>query len=176
MDSADWYAIAVRSGREFEAVEELSGVCREVRCPTRRKITGRDKKTRKPIWCDVPLWPSYIFSRVGSDSAWQALYSAKHVIGPLCSGGEPRALRGASLLAYEATCRACDMGEFDDANADERVRIGERLRIIVGPLADLEVAVLRKFTHSLECEALIEILGHRPKVRISYDDVIAIDT
>lgn len=170
----DLFCLAVLTGREFSAVSELTDAgCREVACPTRRVITGRDKETRKPIWRDAPLWPGYIFATV-PENAWHGVYSAKSVIGPLCSQGEPRALTCASRAAYEATCRACDAGEFDDEAAEQRINIGDRLRVIIGPYSGLEVSVTRKLAHDLECYAEIEMMGHRPRVVVAYDAVAAI--
>lgn len=167
---ANWYAIATWTGREFDAVEELSGFCREVVCPTFREIRRKTDRQRTKYKVDVALLPGYIFAVV-PDSAWDALHDAKAVCGVVSLAGEPTPILGRSEAALTAFLRRADNGEFDMQGTDERVKVGDVLRVLFGPWEGHEVHVIGKGAHTLDCEADFELFGRKPRMTVDYESV-----
>lgn len=171
MDSAAWYAVAVFTGREFEAVAELSGFCREVVCPTFREVRRKNDKARTRYKVDTPLVPGYVFAMVPS-SAWDALYRAKPVCGVVSSPEGPTPITGRALRDMQAFFRRADLGEYDQQGADERIAPGDLLRVLFGPWEGQTVAVVKKHPHEIECEAELSLFGGvKGKMRLAYDEV-----
>lgn len=164
---AHWFCIATRTGREFEATGDLSDLCPEVMCPTYQVIKRRRDRSRYKL--DTPLFPGYVFAIVPG-SAWDALHGVKAVYGVVSTPEGPTPICGRALALCRGIWQAADNGEFDEAGADERVKIGDVLRVLFGSWEGQNVTVVKKHPHEIECEADFSLMGKRPVIRIGYDE------
>ena len=163
-----WFCIQARTGREFSVVEDLSGCCSEVVCLTRQATRRGRNQTRFSV--NEPLYPGYIFATV-PESAWEAVYASKNVIGVVSTIDGPLPLPRAAVGQLQAARRAADAGEFDDASTDGRIQIGDILTVMSGPWEGQKVYVIGKGEHALRCETEFELIGRRPEIIVPYDAV-----
>lgn len=124
-----WFALKVRSRAEKTVGDALSGRGFDVFCPTfsdTRQYSDRRKSLQ------APLFPGYLFCRLNWNNRLPVL-SAPNVEYIVGFGMQPTPVGAAEVEALQSIVRSgmpCQPHPF--------LRIGQRVRLQSGPLADLE--------------------------------------
>ena len=124
-----WFALKVRTRTEKSAEDVLQNRGFEVFCPTypeRRRYSDRIKNL------DAPLFPGYLFCKLSWTNRLPVL-SAPNVEYIVGFGSEPTPVPHAEVAAVQSVIHSgalCRPHPF--------LRIGQRVRLQSGPLADLE--------------------------------------
>jgi transcription antitermination factor NusG len=136
-----WFALKVRSRAEKTVGETLQDRGFDVFCPTyreTRKYSDRQKNLQSP------LFPGYLFCRLSWSNRLPVL-SAPYVEYIVGFGKEPTPVASTEVEAIQAIMRSgfpCGPHPF--------LRVGQRVRMQAGPLADLEgILVATRGAHRL---------------------------
>jgi transcription antitermination factor NusG len=140
-DGLQWFALKVRSRAEQSTGTFLTGRGFEVFCPTypeRREYSDRIKTVQ------APLFPGYLFCKL----TWSnrlPIVSAPNVEYIVGFGSEPTPVATSEVAAVRTIVRSgapCQPHPY--------LRLGQRVRLQSGPLADLEgILVATRSSHRL---------------------------
>jgi transcriptional antiterminator RfaH len=126
---ATWFALTVRPNHERMAALALAGRGLESflpLCGSRRRWSDRIKKV------EVPLFPGYVFCRLGSPQRAAAL-SAAGVRSLVSFAGAPAAIPESEVASIQSMIRS-----GLPVSPWPWLQVGQRVRITGGPLRDLE--------------------------------------
>ena len=130
--SEAWFAVWTRNQYEPRVTDRLRRKRFEVFLPTVRVPSRRRDKR---IVLDQPLFPGYVFLRFApSRAGWVAVASTDGVVRVLGQGWD--ALQPVPDEQVEGVRRLVTHAE--GARAVPWIRVGDRVRIVAGPLAGLE--------------------------------------
>lgn len=97
---------------------------------TIRQWSDRKKKV------ELPLFPSYVFARISEAERFSVLNS-NGVVRFVSFSGEPARIPDKDLQSVRRLLETCP-----EVTAEQYLKNGDRVRVIVGPLRDLEGFVL----------------------------------
>jgi transcriptional antiterminator RfaH len=162
MKMEHWYALYTKPKKEFQVVETLQAQGIEAFLPTvKRKVRRRDRPHRKVYF------PCYLFARIDfrqvprSSIAWMP--GIRHIVS---FGDQPaivadeivalirRRLDGAEEIAY---------GNF---------RPGDRVRILSGPLRDLEAVFDQPLSSADRVRVLLDVMGRMTPVDLDGSQLV----
>jgi transcriptional antiterminator RfaH len=163
----DWYVVYTHTHAEATAREHLSRQGYESYLPCYRK---RRCHARRVEQVSRPLFPRYLFVTfdLGEDR-WRPILSTVGVCGLVRHGEVPtRVPEGVveEIQRHEAE------GTFDDLASAKRMRVGDPVRVIDGPFADL----IGNFCALAETErviVLLDFLGRQVRATLPRDAVVA---
>jgi transcriptional antiterminator NusG len=130
-----WYALAVRSNAEKAVVLSLQQRALRTFLPmyrVRRRWSDRTKEL------DVPLFPGYVFSRFRCEQRL-AVMKVMGVVSIVGLGKRPEPIPDEEIGAIEALVRSGSSVE-----PQPYLAVGERVRIVAGPLASVEGILLQE--------------------------------
>jgi transcriptional antiterminator RfaH len=162
-----WYAVQTRARAEDKAAFHLLRQGYTVYLPKRLK---RRKHARRIDWVPAPLFPRYLF--VAVDPAATRWWSIRSTVGvsQLVSFGHVPATVPAEIIV--------EIKAHQDDNGLVRLhpgcdfRCGDRVRIIDGPLTDLE-GLFDGSSDEKRITVLLELMGRHVKVRVPIETVYA---
>jgi transcription antitermination factor NusG len=131
----NWYAIYTRPSHEKRVVEHF--VLREIECylPTYR--TTRRWKNRTKVELELPLFPGYVFARISWREHVRVL-EVPSVVSIVGNGREALPLPHSEIMSLRAGL------DLRRAEPHPYLNIGERARILRGPLEGFEGIVERR--------------------------------
>lgn len=159
--SSRWFAVQTRSQCEDMALRHLTNQKFRTFCPrmrTRRKI-GRH-------WVDrlEPFFRSYVFARLDlSCDPWRSINGTVGVARLVSFGdkGRPAALPDGFI---EQLCEL--IGEGDEIRFGEALTVGDKVRVMTGPFADL-CGVLERAGDGDRVTVLLDVLRRSGRVEMS---------
>jgi transcription antitermination factor NusG len=132
--ASDWFALQVWAGREVLSTRHLETRGYKVflpRYPEYRRWSDRVKKVERPFF------PGYVFSRVGPEAAG-TIISTPGVIRIVTDGRRPLPVAREEIEAIRRVVEARLTAE-----PWQYFAAGQRVRLVAGPLHDVEGVVLR---------------------------------
>jgi len=158
-----WYAVHIRSKHEFQVRERLHKVEIEVFLPVVERLSKW--KDRKKL-VSFPLFPGYLFVRIGKGFQRFTVLKTRGVVRFLCSAsGEPEPVPEDQIAALK---KLIDSGIPIDPHP--YLKTGQRVRIRTGPLSGVEgILVERLGLHMLVLS--VDILHQGAALRIEASEV-----
>ena len=160
-DQAKWYAIQTRSRHEKRVAEQLQAKSIESFLPTHRCR----HKWRNGVLADVelPLFPGYLFARP-SPGERIVLLQLPGIVGLAASSARPTAVPDNDIDALrKITSRL-------GAEPHPFLNVGDRVRIVAGPLAGLE-GILTRRKQELRLVLSVQIIMRSISVEVSEHDI-----
>ena len=135
LDAPEWYAVQTRPRHEKRVAEELRARAMEEFLPLHRCRN----RWRNGVVADVelPLFPCYLFVRVPLREKLRLL-QLPGVIGFAVNSAHPTALAQEDIEALRILSVICR------AEPHPFLKVGDRVRIVGGPLTDMEGILLRR--------------------------------
>jgi transcription antitermination factor NusG len=143
--SLHWYAVHTRSRHEKSIAARLDSQATEVFLPLHRSRHTWKNGVHAEV--DLPLFPCYIFARVGINDRLRLLQTPG-VLGFAASSARPTAIPNEDIaLLRTATAKL-------KAEPHPYLSCGDRVRIVAGALAGLEGILTRR---KQECRVVLSI-------------------
>ncbi|MDR1661153.1 MAG: transcription/translation regulatory transformer protein RfaH [Azoarcus sp.] len=159
-----WYLIQTKPRLEKYALENLERQGYECYLPL---LSAEKLRRGKLTVIDVPLFPRYLFIRLGtsgSDKSWGPIRSTKGVSTLVRFGNDP-------AKADDELIALLKSHEGARQNAPERLfEPGERVQLIEGPFAGIE-GIYQMTDGEQRAMVLIELLGKSTPLRIEVKGV-----
>lgn len=162
-----WFAVQSQSHRAAGAAIQLRNQGFRVFLPLRARTWRHARRIDIRL---VPFFPGYLFVALdlGRDR-WRSVNSTYGVQRLVMAGGEARPMPVPmgiiEALQREADARGCLV-------ADDRLRVGEPVRILAGPFSDI-VGELVQLNESGRIRVLIELLGGQIPILLPRVQVVA---
>jgi transcription antitermination factor NusG len=161
MGTAEWYAIHTRSRHEKRVAEQLTAKCIESFLPVHRCR----HKWRNGVSADLelPLFPGYLFARprIGERNL---LLELPGIVGFAASTAHPTAVPDDDIDALRKVIDSHGVEPHPFLN------LGDRVRIIAGPLAGLE-GILTRRKRELRLVLSIQIIMRSIAVEVNECDI-----
>lgn len=156
-----WYAIQTRSRHEKCVAEQLRAQSFESFLPVQRC----QHRWRNGVLADVelPLFPGYLFARTTAAERRQLLQVAG-VVGLAASTAHPSAVPDDDIDTLRR------VAESPRVQAHPYVNLGERVRIISGPLAGVE-GIVSRHKQELRLVLSVEIIMRSVAVEVRASDI-----
>ena len=162
-----WCAVQTHVRSEDKATFQLRRQGYEVFLP---KYLKRRKHARRIDWVSAPLFPRYLFVAIDPDTTpWWAIQSTVGVSFLIRFGDLPASVPADIITEIKA--RQNDKG-LVKTHAGGTFRQGDRVRIIDGPLNDLE-GLFESSTDEERVTILLSLMGREVKVRVPLETVYA---
>lgn len=158
----NWYAVSTLCKHEKSAAKHLDQREVEVFLPTYE--TTRLWKNRQQVKLTLPLFPTYLFVRIGQDERLKTL-EAPGTVSILGNSRGPLA-----IPAFEIDFLRRGVAE-NKAEPYQEPILGERVEIKRGAMKGLRGALVRK-NKRLRFVLEIELLNQRASVEISAEDLV----
>lgn len=157
-----WFVAQVKPNCLSLAVRNLRRQGFSIFAPT-LEVTRRRGDAFKTAY--APLFPGYIFLSLGAEIVhWRSVNSTYGVGRVVSFGGAPAAVDGRFVDALRARCDA--EGRILPEPAGPSFRVGEEVRVSVGPFANL-VGQIEKMAADGRVTVLLGLLGGRTRVGVS---------
>ncbi len=162
-----WCAVQTHFRSEDKAAFHLRQQGYDVFLP---KYLKRRKHARRIDWVSAPLFPRYLFVAIDPDTTpWWAIRSTVGVGSLICFGDAPAAVPEAIIAEIRA--RQDEKG-LVKTHAGCAFKAGDRVRIVDGPLNDLE-GLFECPTDEERVTILLNLMGREVKVRVPLETVYA---
>ena len=162
-----WCAVHTHARSEDKAAFHLRRQGYTVFLPKHLK---RRKHARRIDWVPAPMFPRYLFVALDPDAGqWWSIRSTIGVSSLLCFGDVPAVVP--MDIITEIKARQDEKG-FVKTHAGHTFKRGDRVRIISGPLNDLE-GLLESPTDEERVTVLLNLMGREVKVRVPLETVYA---
>jgi transcription antitermination factor NusG len=150
-----WHILTVAPQSEFKVRDELHELGWSALVPVEFRFR-RPPRGGKPLPIRKPRLPGYVFADVAT---WRGLHGLRGWVGSIHSDGGPYRLTGAQVAAVEALSVPVAA-----IQTETRWRVGEKVRIKRGALAELEgiIEVIRRG----KPVASVEMFGKRHQVTL----------
>jgi transcriptional antiterminator RfaH len=156
-----WYALYTKPRKEHQVDAALRGQGIETYLPTvQRKVRRRDRPDR------VVYFPCYLFARIDltvvprSTIDWMP--GIRRIVG---SGGQPAVVDAEIIEMVRQRLEAIE--EVGCGNLKQ----GDRVRIISGPLRDLEAVFDKPMSPANRVRILLDVVGRMTPVEIDYSEI-----
>ena len=156
-DGLRWFAVQTRHHHEKRIAERLQQVEIETFLPVHRSVHRWKNGVNAEL--ELPLFPCYLFTRI-KEAQRLRLIQQPGVIGIAASNTSP------TPIGDDEISRLRLVAEQVKAQPHPYLAVGERVRIIAGPLAGMEGILTRK-KHELRVVISIEIIMRSITVEIS---------
>ena len=130
-----WLAVYTRGRHESVVAEQFQQKGLEALLPKYRRLSRWSDRIRR---IETPLFPSYVFVRVGDGERSRVLQTAG-VVSVVCCAGTPVALSESEIERL----RRC-MADPSAVEPHPYLRVGQRVRVKHGPFHGWEGVLLRK--------------------------------
>jgi transcription antitermination factor NusG len=154
--ASDWYALYTRHQHEKAVTQVLSRKGFEILLPLYESV--RRWKDRTKV-LSLPLFTCYVFLKGGLERRWEVL-NTPGIYELLSTGGQPIAIPTAEIDAIQQVMKSGLRLE-----PHRLLKIGERVRIKRGPLADLQGLLVRK-KNVYRLVISVEMLGRAAAVEV----------
>ena len=159
-----WYVVRCQANAERRARDNLVRQEFRVWLPLCRKTRRHARRTESVL---RPLFPRYLFLAADfAEVPWRPILSTYGVSGLLSGPDGPAPVPEGVIEALQA--RADSEGIV--ALSTEAFRTGERVRVVHGPLAELE-GIFQTRTDSERIQLLLTLMGHAVRVIVRSDDI-----
>lgn len=156
-----WYVAHIKPRQEARALAQLSMRVEGVE-PYSPRIEVIRRRWGRRITMIEPLFPNYLFLRMSlSTSAWDSVRWTPGVRRLLGDGERPLQVRDDVVEAIRARS-----GESGFVRVGSRLRCGQHVRVLEGPLAGLEGVFERHTSRAGRVRVLMQILGHSTPVEV----------
>jgi transcription antitermination factor NusG len=156
-DAFRWFAVQTRHQHEKRIAERLQLGAIETFLPVHRSVHRWKNGVNANI--EQPLFPCYLFTRI-KDAQRLSLIRQPGVIGIAASNSSPTPIGDDEISMLRL------IADQVKAQPHPYLSVGERVRIIAGPLAGMEGILTRK-KHELRVVISIEIIMRSVTVEIS---------
>jgi transcription antitermination factor NusG len=164
-DGRGWWAVYTRHHHEQSVTEMLQAKGLEVflaTCQSRRRWKDRAKVLT------VPVFPCYVFVREQSNSRLEVVSTpGVHMI--LTRGEQLAVINDAEIQAIRRAS-----GESSNFEPCPYLKSGEQVRVIRGPLKDVEGVLVRN-AGELRLVLSVELLGQSASVEVGRGDIVPVD-
>ncbi|MDA1091462.1 MAG: transcriptional activator RfaH [Proteobacteria bacterium] len=134
------------------------------------KYLKRRKHARRIDWVPSPMFPRYLFVAMDPEAGnWWSIHSTIGVSNLISFDGRPALVP--SEIIDEIMARQDDKG-LVKAHAGCAFKPGDRVKIIDGPLNDLE-GLFESLTDKERVTILLNLMGREVKVRVPLETVFA---
>lgn len=158
-DRNRWFAVRTQPHKERLALHHLANQRFETFCPYRRAIR---RIGRRSITMLEPLFPSYVFVQFNpSRERWQAINGTIGVVELVRFGADPAALPDGFIEQLQTLA-----GKDGEIAFDEKLKPGERVRIMGGPL-DALCGTLVTAEPRKRVTVLLELLSGATRVAVT---------
>jgi transcriptional antiterminator RfaH len=165
--TSHWCAVQTHARAEDKAAFHLRRQGYEVFLPKHLK---RRKHARRIDWVPAPLFPRYLFVAVDpAATRWWSIHSTVGVSSLVCFGKVPAAVPAGIIAEIEARQDENGLVKLRAADGFKR---GDRVRIIDGPLNDLE-GLFDGASDEARVTILLDLMGRQVKVRVPVETVFA---
>jgi transcriptional antiterminator RfaH len=156
-----WYAVHTQPHAESRAVEHLTRQGYQVYLPRYRRWV-RHARQRRIV--QRPLFPRYIFAHFDrATTPWRPILSTVGVSGLVCGGDGPAPV-AAEIIANLRQRESA--GAFDELAPAQRLRAGDRVRILEGPFENC-LGRLVAASDQERVFILFELLGRTVRAEVS---------
>jgi len=159
-----WYALYTKPRKELQVETTLQGQGIETYLPTvQRKVKRRDRPDR------VVYFPCYLFARmdlsVTPRSTIDWMPGVRRIVG---IGEQPAAVADEIVDMIRDRLGTIKHSEYG------HLKPGDRVRIVSGPLRDLEAVFDKPMSAANRVRVLLDVVGRMTPVEIDYTDVKSI--
>ena len=162
---ARWYVVHTLPCREFGARAQLEAQSYRVFLPRHLK-TVRHARKLKTI--DAPFFPRYLFIHLDlSRDRWRSVNGTFGVAGMIMGRDRPMPVPEGIVEALQLR-----LDPEADAAADDGLRLGQCVEVMVGPFAAL-VGTLERFDGEARVRVLLQLMGSFAPVSLARDAVVA---
>ncbi len=166
-DAANWCAVQTHARAEDKAAFHLARQGYRVFLPKHLK---RRKHARRVEWVPAPLFPRYLFVAVDPGvGRWWSIRSTVGVSNLVRFGKMPATVPAEVIAEIEARQDESGMVKLRPCLGVKR---GERVRIIDGPLTDLE-GLFDGASDEARVTVLLDLMGRQVAVRVPAETVYA---
>jgi transcriptional antiterminator RfaH len=160
-----WYVAHTQPRAESRAVGHLERQGFSMFCPRYRKTVRHARKARHVL---APLFPNYLFLRLdASPNLWRAVNGTRGVVHLISQGETPAPLPHSVVEGLLAKMDARGVMDWTPT-----FKIGQAIRITVGPFADL-VGKLEHLNAAGRVRVLLDLLGRSVSVALRCEALIA---
>ena len=159
-----WYALYTKPRKERQVETTLRGQGIETFLPTvQRKVRRRDRPDH------VVYFPCYLFARIDlgavprSSIDWMP--GIRRIVG---SGGQPAVVGDEIVATIRSRLDTIEQVGYGG------LKQGDRVRIVSGPLRDLEAVFDRPMSPENRVRVLLDVVGRMTPVDIDYADIKSI--
>ena len=158
-----WYVVYTQPHREFRAQTQLAAQGFRTFLPRYRKTV---RHARKLMTVNAPFFSRYLFIALDlSRDQWRSVNGTLGVTSLISDGMFPTPL---PLGVVEALINASDANGF--MNLGEALQVGERVRVLTGPFANLAGELVR-LDGARRVQVLLELLNGVVAVSINRGDL-----
>jgi transcriptional antiterminator RfaH len=159
-----WYALYTKPKKERQVETTLRGQGIEVYLPTvQRKVRRRDRPDR------MVYFPCYLFARMDLSvvprSSIDWMPGVRRIVG---SGNQP------AVVPDEIVEMIRERLDVIEEVGYGGLKQGDRVRIISGPLRDLEAVFDKPMSPANRVRILLDVVGRMTPVEIDYSDIKSI--
>jgi transcriptional antiterminator RfaH len=159
-----WYALYTKPKKELQVDATLRGQGIETYLPTvQRKMRRRDRPDR------VVYFPCYLFARIDLTIVPRSTIDWMPGIRRIVGSGDQPAIVADEIL--DVIRRRLDGIEEVGYG---RLKQGDRVRIISGPLRDLEAVFEKPLSTANRVRILLDVVGRMTPVEIDYSEIKSI--
>lgn len=161
---ARWYGVHTLPRREFGARAQLEAQSYVIYLPHHLKTVRHARKLRT---VDAPFFPRYLFVRLDlSRDRWRSINGTFGVAGVIMNRDRPMPVPVGIVEALQSR-----LDPEAGAAADDGLRLGQRVEVMVGPFANL-VGTLERFDGAARVRVLLQLMGTGTPVSLARDAVV----
>jgi transcriptional antiterminator RfaH len=161
--SLNWYAIYTKPRQEERAASNLTVRGIETFSPQFRE-SHRNSLTRRPMHAIKPLFPSYIFARFDGRTMLHKVWFTRGVRRVVSFGGHPVVVSDEIVSLIRS-----QIGAEGFVKTNQQVAVGDKVRIIGGPLSDFVGVFEDKTSASKRVRLLLSAVNYQCRVDIERD-------
>lgn len=156
-----WYALYTKPRKERQVEATLRGQGIETYLPTvQRRVKRRDRPDR------VVYFPCYLFARIDLSVVPRSTIDWMPGLRRIVGSGDQSAVVAGEIV--DMIRERLDTIEHTDY---AHLRQGDRVRIVSGPLRDLEAVFDRPMSAANRVRVLLDVVGRMTPVEIDYTDI-----
>ena len=167
-EEAKWYIIHTFTGYENMVVDGINKVVEknglqddiiEARIPMEDVI---EEKNGKKKVVQRKMFPCYVFLKMRyRDSLWHTIVNTRGVTGFTGPAGRPLALSDEEIRRMK----------LEKVNIDLKVNVGDKIKVIDGPLESFVGDVLAVDAENQKCKVSVEMFGRPTPVELGFDQI-----
>lgn len=155
--TTDWFVVQTQANRESFAAAALERQGFSVFLP---RFAKRVSHARRVSIVHRPLFPGYLFVRLGRDSRWRAINGTSGVVRLVTAGEAPLPIAAGII---EALIERADAGGVVALQPRRAFKPGDPVRIVGGSLADT-LGLFEDVKCRQRISILLDILGRKVRV------------